>query len=209
MFHFQKLITLRKGLVKLSMFNRFFRKKTDETDGRDINNQYIYSSENKLTPEEAQKYWAKMAQKVVVTAINSVDHTAERIFILITFDEKDSTIDLFFQMDGQLRMWNDLDNETHKKVISGSIVSQAPNLVKQVNCLYDSVDKVRLAYAQIQYEFESKAWYLHDVTQESVEAYLEKEPAFLKWFDDVSKEIDAIPLDGKERVTWGPFKPEY
>ena len=120
----------------------------------------------------------KLAQKLVVGAINSVDHTAERIFILISFNENDSTIDIFFQMDGQLRMWNDLNNQTHKRTISNSLISQAPNLVKHVNCLYDSVNLTRLAYSQIQYEFESKVWYLHDISEDSAEAHLDKNPAF-------------------------------
>ena len=42
-----------------------------------------------------------------------------------------------------------------------------------------------------------------------VEDFVDKYPAFLKWFDDVSKSIDAIPLDSKHRITWGPFKPVY
>lgn len=191
------------------MFNKFFKNKTRNTEHYSVDNEYVYSAERKLTPEEAQKHWAKMAQKLLMTAINSVDYTAERIFILIAFEDKESTIDIFFQMDGQLRMWYDLDDERHKETILRSIISQAPNLAKQVNCLYDSVDKCRLAYSQIQYEFESKTWYLHDITQESIEADLDKDPAFLKWFDDVSKSIDTIPLDGKKRITWGPFKPEY
>lgn len=191
------------------MFDKIFRKKRDASEPQNGNEKYIYSSQSQLTRDEAQHYWEKMAQKLIVGAINSVDYTAERIFILISFDEKDPTIDIFFQMNGQLRMWNDLDNEAHKKVISNSIVNQAPNMVKQINCIYNSVDMTRLAYAQVQYEFESKAWYLHDITEGSIEAQLEKEPAFLKWFDDVSKSIDTLSLDGKHRITWGPFKPEY
>ena len=46
--------------------------------------------------------------------------------------------------------------------------------MKHVNCLYDSVDLTRLAYSQIQYEFESKAWYLHDISEDSAEAHLDK-----------------------------------
>ncbi|PHK48801.1 hypothetical protein BTJ66_11645 [Staphylococcus edaphicus] len=189
------------------MFDKFFKKSLDASEPK--NKHYIYSSNSKLTLDEAQQFWKKMAQKLVVGVMNSVDYTAERTFILISFNEKDPTIDIFFQMNGQLRMWNDLDNEAHKKVISDNIVAQAPNIVKQVNCIYSNVDMTRLAYAQIQYEFESKAWYLHDITEDSIESQLEKDPAFLKWFDDVSKSIDSLSLDGKHRITWGPFKPEY
>ncbi len=198
-----------KGVVKLNMFDKLFKKQSKDPEVQDDKDKHVYSSKSQLTPQEAQEYWAKVAQKLVVGAINSVDYTAERIFILVSFDEKEPTIDMFFQMDGQLRMWNDLDNEDHKKVISQSLVSQAPIIAKQVNCLYDSVNMTRLAYAQVQYEFESKAWYLHDVSLDSAEAKLDKYPAFLKWFDDVSKSIDTIPLDGKHRITWGPFKPVY
>ena len=141
--------------------------------------------------------------KIVVGTIKSVEHTAERVFILISFDDKASTIDIFFQMNGQLRMWNDLDNEDYKRTISQNLITQAPNLVKQVNCLYDSVNMSRIAYSQIQFEFESKTWYLHDITEDSVEAQLDKEPAFLKWFDDVARSVESLPLDSKAKVTWG------
>src|SRR5699024_10790294 len=80
---------IRNGLVMLSMFDKFFGKKAH--GNHKANEQYIYSSSSKLTPQEAQAYWVKMAQKLVVGAINSVDHTAERIFILISFNEDDST----------------------------------------------------------------------------------------------------------------------
>jgi hypothetical protein len=189
------------------MFNRLFSKKEHAINHRNSSDRYIYSSTSKLTPDEVQDYWVKVAQKLVVGTMNSVDHTAERIFILLSFEEKASSMDIFFQMDGQLRMWNDLDDEDHKREISHNLISQAPNIVKQVNCLYDSVDMTRIAYSQIQFEFESKAWYLHDITQDSVEAQLDKDPAFLKWFDDVSKDIDGLPLDSKQKITWGPFKP--
>jgi hypothetical protein len=100
----------------LSMFDKLFGKKTHGDSN--ANKNYIYSSSSKLTPNEAQAYWVKMAQKIVVGTIKSVEHTAERVFILISFDDKASTIDIFFQMNGQLRMWNDLDNEDYKRTIS-------------------------------------------------------------------------------------------
>ncbi|SUM31340.1 Uncharacterised protein [Staphylococcus gallinarum] len=46
------------------------------------------------------------------------------------------------------------------------------------------------------------------LTEDSVEAQLDKEPAFLKWFDDVARSVESLPLDSKAKVTWGPFKPE-
>ena len=193
----------------MSMFEKLFHKKSNDDDKqKDSSDRYIYSSSSKLTPNEAQAYWVKMAQKIVVGTIKSVEHTAERVFILISFDDKASTIDIFFQMNGQLRMWNDLDNEDYKRTISQNLITQAPNLVKQVNCLYDSVNMSRIAYSQIQFEFESKTWYLHDITEDSVEAQLDKEPAFLKWFDDVARSVESLPLDSKAKVTWRPFKPE-
>ncbi|RIN48281.1 hypothetical protein BU052_14625, partial [Staphylococcus simulans] len=121
----------------MNMFDRIFRKQSKDSEVQDDQDKCAYSAKSQLTPQEAQDYWAKLAQKLAVGAINSVDYTAERIFILVSFDEKEPTIDMFFQMDGQLRMWNDLDNEDYKKVISQSLVSQAPIIAKQVNCLYD------------------------------------------------------------------------
>src|SRR5699024_10668655 len=103
----------RKRLVMLSMFDKFFVKNMH--GNHKAKEQYIYSSSSKHTAQEAVVYWVKLAQKLVVGVINSLDHTDERIFILISFNENDSTIDIFFQMDGQLRMWNDLDNQTHKR----------------------------------------------------------------------------------------------
>ncbi len=198
-----------KGGSTLNIFRRWFRRKVSNTEKSYDQDNYIYTSNSQLTPDEAQAYWEKVARKLIVGAINSVDHTAERIFILVSFDDKMPSIDMFFQMNGQIRMWNDLDNAMHKRVISNSLVTQAPNVVKQVNCVYNNAGLTRLAYAQVQYEFESKTWYLHDVTQNSIESQLDKEPAFLKWFDDVSKCVEGLPLDSKHKITWGPFKPEF
>src|SRR5699024_6044877 len=100
----------------LSMFDKLFGKKTHGDPNAHKN--YNYSSSSKPKLQEAQAYYVKMAQKFIVIAINSVDHTAVRVFILVSVNEDDSTIDIFFQMDGQLRMWNDLDNQTHKNIIS-------------------------------------------------------------------------------------------
>ncbi len=69
------------------MFDRIFRKQSKDSEVQDDQDKCVYSSKIQLT-QEAQEYWAKVAQKLVVGAINSVDYTAERIFILVSFDEK-------------------------------------------------------------------------------------------------------------------------
>ena len=205
---FLVLCNYREGLVVLSMFDRLF-KKNENTDavGPSEKKRDTHIDNNQLTPEEAQQYWAKIASKIIVSTLNCVDHTSERIFILISFDEKDPTMDIFFQMNGQVRMWNDLDNTQHKNIIAHNLLPQVDNIVKQAHCLYDRAHLTRMAYTQIQFEFESKTWYLHDISEESMEAQLDKYAAFLKWFDDVSHEIKQTPLDSKKKITWGPFKP--
>lgn len=190
------------------MFDRLFKKQENTGSvGPSEKKSDTHPNSNQLTPEKARQYWAKIASKIIVSTLNCVDHTAERIFILISFDEKDPTMDIFFQMDGQLRIWNDLDNEQHKKIIGQSLLPQVDNIVKQAHCLYDRAHLTRMAYTQIQFEFESKTWYLHDISEESMEAQLDKYAAFLKWFDDVSYEIKRTSLDSKKKITWGPFKP--
>lgn len=197
-------------MITLSMFDKLFKNNYDNRDStpeENSNGQQPHAKENVFTPSQAQDYWAKIASKVIVSATNSVDHMAERIFILISFDEKNPTMDIFFQMNGQIRMWNDLDNPKQKKMIYQSLLPQAVNVVKQVNNLYDRANVTRIAYSQIQFEFESKTWYLHDISQASMEAQLDKEAAFLKWFDDVSLEIKSLAVDSEQKITWGPFKP--
>lgn len=193
------------------MFDKLFNNNSGNRDNTPEENnsdqQQTNDTGDVLTPSQAQDYWAKIASKVIVSATNSVEHMAERIFILISFDEKNPTMDIFFQMNGQIRIWNDLDNPKHKKMIYQSLLPQANNVVKQVNNLYDRVGVTRIAYSQIQFEFESKTWYLHDISQASMEAQLDKEAAFLKWFDDVSREIETLPVDSARKITWGPFKP--
>jgi hypothetical protein len=192
------------------MFDKLLKNNEDNRDctpEESNDNQQVHANEDVLTPSQAQDYWAKIASKIIVSATNCVDHMAERIFILISFDEKMPTMDIFFQMNGQIRMWNDLDNPQQKKVIYQSLLPQAVNVVKQVHNLYDRADVTRIAYSQIQFEFESKTWYLHDISQASMEAQLDKEAAFLKWFDDVSREIKNLAVDSEQKITWGPFKP--
>lgn len=60
----------------MSMFEKLFHKKSNDDDKqKDSSDRYIYSSSSKLTPNEAQAYWVKMAQKIVVGTIKSVEHT--------------------------------------------------------------------------------------------------------------------------------------
>ena len=48
----------------MSMFEKLFHKKSNDDDKqKDSSDRYIYSSSSKLTPNEAQAYWVKMAQK--------------------------------------------------------------------------------------------------------------------------------------------------
>ncbi|MDN8848924.1 hypothetical protein Q0M30_19040, partial [Staphylococcus aureus] len=75
--------------MKLNMFDKIFKKQSKDPEVQDDKDKRVYSSKSQLTPQEAQEYWAKVAQKLVVGAINSVDYTAERIFILVSFDEKE------------------------------------------------------------------------------------------------------------------------
>ncbi|WP_251943589.1 hypothetical protein [Staphylococcus sp. Marseille-Q5304] len=184
------------------MFNKLFKRRTNELPKeKELNN-----PSRGLTTEEIEAYWVKSAKKLVYGTNKSVENTADRIFILLSFD--DVSIDIFFQINGQLKLWTDLDNLDYKKSISQDLIDQAPTLVSRVNKVYDSANKPRIAYAQMQCVVDSRTWYLHDVRKNSIEAQLDKDPAFYKWFDDISKVIDAVPIDSKEPLPWGPFHSE-
>lgn len=72
----------------MNIFDKMFKKKVSKSEKYNDYDNYIYTSNSQLTPDDAQAYWEKVARKLIVGAINSVDYTAERIFILVTFDDR-------------------------------------------------------------------------------------------------------------------------
>lgn len=155
--------------------------------------------------ELVQEAWERRIQKLVTSASYCVEHSAERIFILIAFDDAHPSMDLFLQMNGRLIMWTDLDNTAYKQKLYETMIEQTPKLVSRANRVFNQTEAAKIVYSQIQYEFETNTIYSHNVTYNDVEAHLEKQPAFLQWYDDVAEEVEALAVDSRKQVTWGPF----
>ncbi|WP_278926736.1 hypothetical protein [Staphylococcus auricularis] len=167
------------------------------------------NANKKITPQELSDYWKHFAKKVITCCMYAVEHTAERIFILMSFDERQPSIDIFYQINGELKLWADLDNAQYVQSIQKDVIPYTEKFVKQVNRVYDRAGCCRLAYGQIQYEFETQMFYTHRVSSSSIEAHLDKSAALMIWFDDVQKEVRHLPVDSKQQITWGPFRLRY
>ncbi|WP_145468143.1 hypothetical protein [Staphylococcus pettenkoferi] len=193
----------------MSLLQQLYRKLHDALNGSVTRNPFADYTEPKISTEDLEEGWKKYTRKVAISVSTCVDNTAERIFILISFKKHQPNMDIFFQMNGRLMMWNDLDDPTYKQRLYDQVISQAPKLVGLVQKAYRRSHATPLTYTQIQYEFESVTIYSRDVTSKCVESQLDRTPAFLQWFDDVEEESRRLTLDSQKEMTWGPFQSHY
>ncbi|MCU5746525.1 hypothetical protein N9R04_07325 [Staphylococcus sp. SQ8-PEA] len=190
----------------MAMLNQFFHKCYRGFNKLVTRNPFADYTKPQFDKDELEEGWEKYTKKIAIGASACVDNTAERIFILISFNKQQVNMDMFMQMNGRLMMWNDLDNPKYKEAIYQHMIAQAPKLVDRVHKAYRNSHATPLAFTLIQYEFESGTTYSHNVSRKSSEAHLDRTPAFLKWFDDVRDETKRLHIGSRKELTWGPFK---
>lgn len=67
--------------------------------------------------EEADDYWRQMEQNLLINAVKAVGgpDKADRAFMLVNFKPGQETFDLYYQVDGNLISWQELDPELVEK----------------------------------------------------------------------------------------------
>jgi hypothetical protein len=114
------------------------------------------------------------------------------------------SFDIFYQMDGSLVMWNQLEDTIIKEKIENELLPQASTVVSAVNGNFAQVKHPKIAFAELQFEWATGAWFSHVIWEDDDNANLAKEEILSKWFNTLSAEIKIQPLDSDTKLSWCP-----
>ncbi|MDT2047696.1 hypothetical protein [Priestia flexa] len=187
----------------MGFFQRLFRKVEEVNKGEAAvaeleAEMYVESSE-----EEAMNYWLEMAQKIIVNSVKATGNSVDRAFILIDMG-KNPSFDVFYQQDGKLVMWNELEDAEVKEKIANQLLPQAASVASAVNGNFEQTGLPAIAYAQMQFEWATKAWFSHTIREDEERTKIEKDEMLHKWFEFLSKEIQTAAIDSDAKLPWYP-----
>ena len=146
--------------------------------------------------EEADDYWRQMEQNLLINAVKAVGgpEAVERAFVLANFKENQETFELFYQVNGQLLSWREMDATVVDK-ISNQLLPQAPGVARAVNENYEEAKVPVIQYAMLQFETATMAWFGRKLTTASPEAQLTFEELVSGWRAILEQEVPNRPLD--------------
>lgn len=146
--------------------------------------------------EEADDYWREMEELLLINAVKAVGgpEAVERAFVLANFKENQETFELFYQVDGQLLSWKEMDAAVVDK-ISNQLLPQAPEVARAVNENYEEAKVPVIEYAMLQFETATMAWFGRKLTTASPEAQLTFEELVSGWRGVIEEENPTHPID--------------
>ena len=146
--------------------------------------------------EEADDYWRQMEQNLLINAVKAVGgpEAVERAFVLANFKDNQETFELFYQINGQLLSFKEMDESIVAK-ISNQLLPQAPEVARAVNENYEEAKVSVIEYAMLQFETATMAWFGRKLTTASPEAQLTFEELVSGWHAILEQEIPNRPLD--------------
>ena len=145
---------------------------------------------------EADDYWREMEELLLINAVKAVGgpEAVERAFVLANFKENQETFELFYQVNGQLLSWKEMDAAVVDK-ISNQLLPQAPEVARAVNENYEEAKVPVIEYAMLQFETATMAWFGRKLTTASPEAQLTFEELVSGWRGVIEEEIPTHPID--------------
>ena len=146
--------------------------------------------------EEADDYWRQMEENLLINAVKAVGgpEAVERAFVLTNFKKNQETFELFYQVDGQLLSWREMDASVVDK-ISNQLLPQASEVAQAVNENYEEANVPVIDYAMLQFETATMAWFGRKLTTASPEDKLIFEELVSGWRAILEKEVLNRPLD--------------
>ena len=146
--------------------------------------------------EEADDYWRQMEENLLINAVKGVGgpEAVERAFVLTNFKENQETFELFYQVNGQLLSWREMDAAVVDK-ISNQLLPQAAEVARAVNENYEEANVPVIQYAMLQFETATMAWFGRKITITSPEAKLTFEELVSGRRATLEQEIPNSPLD--------------
>ena len=145
---------------------------------------------------EADDYWIQTEELLLINAVKAVGgpEAVERAFVLANFKENQETFELFYQINGQLLSWKEMDESIVAK-ISNQLLPQAPEVARAVNENYEEAKVPVIEYAMLQFETATMAWFGRKLTTASPEAKLTFEELVSGWRAILEQEVPNRPLD--------------
>lgn len=187
----------------MGFFKRFFNKIEDVNKGEaavsELDSEFYVESPE----EEATNFWVEIAQNIIVNAVKAANNSVDRAFILVDMREQPS-FDIFYQIDGYLIMWRQLEDSMIKEKIENELLPQASTVASAVNGNFTQVEHPKIAFAELQFERATGAWFSHVIWDDDDNAHLAKEEIKSKWFNTLSAEIKTQPLDSDTKLSWYP-----
>lgn len=132
--------------------------------------------------EEADDYWRQTEELLLINAVKAAGgpEAVERAFVLANFKENQETFELFYQVDGQLLSWREMDASVVDK-ISNQLLPQASEVAQAVNENYEEANVPVIDYAMLQFETATMAWFGRKITTASPEVKLTFEELVSGW----------------------------
>ncbi|MCM3030882.1 hypothetical protein M3600_10170 [Niallia sp. MER 6] len=190
-------------MYKLGFFNRFFKKVEDVNKGEaaatELEEEFYLGSPE----EEAINFWVEMAQNIILNTVKAANNSVERAFILVDMRTQPS-FEIFYQLDGKLVMWDELEDANIKDKIKNELMPQAASVASAVNGNFAQAEHSLIAFAELQFESATGAWFSHIIWEDDANAKLAKEEIASKWFDSLSAETKSLPLDSDSKLSWYP-----
>ena len=145
---------------------------------------------------EADDYWRQTEELLLINAVKAVGgpNAVERAFVLTNFKKNQETFELFYQVDGQLLSWREMDASVVDK-ISNQLLPQASEVAQAVNENYEAANVPVVSYAMLQLETATMAWFGRKLTTATPEASLSFEELVAGWRAVIEQEIPTHPID--------------
>ena len=156
--------------------------------------------------EEADDYWRQTEELLLINAVKAAGgpEAVERAFVLTNFKKNQETFELFYQVNGQLLSWREMDATVVDK-ISNQLLPQAAEVARAVNENYEEANVPVIQYAMLQFETATMAWFGRKLITASPEAKLTFEELVSGWRAILKQEISNRPLDSDRPFPYYEF----
>lgn len=199
----ENTIDFKWRMRHLGFFTRLFKKVEDvnkgEADISELDKELYIESEL----DEANDFWVEVAQNIIVNTVKAADNTVERAFVLVDMREQPS-FDIFYQVEGSLVLWGQLEDALIKEKIEKELLPQAVNVAAAVNRKFAQANHPAISYAELQFEWATGAWFSHIVWDDDAHANLARETLVREWFNVINEEVKKLPLDSDSKLSWYP-----
>ncbi|MGG0458800.1 hypothetical protein [Bacillus mycoides] len=190
----------------MGFFSRFF-KKVEQVNNKEAT---IHELDEELyveSPlEEANSYWVSMAQNLLINTVKAAGNNVERAFLLLNMKKEEASFDIFYQINGQLYFWDQIENQEMKNRIKNELLPQASEVSDAVNQHFIEADHPTISFAELQFEWETKAWFSHIIWEDDPASQLPKAQILNEWYSLINKETHGKPLDSDIKFSWYPSK---